>query len=55
MQQASPSVPSPNLPFVAGLPNPAPFNFNAAELDLGYEGAFPFLTENEITEAGLRG
>lgn len=44
MQQPALFMPlRPAEPSWAGMPDPEPLRFNAAELDVGYEVAFPFL------------
>ena len=55
MQQPAQFLSAPVMPatgmFAAQPGLLAPSGFDAADLDLGYEGAFPFLTESEITDA----
>jgi len=55
MQQPAQLLSAPASPVFSGLAAhlgaPAPSGFDAAELDLGYEGAFPFLTETDAADA----
>ncbi|WP_158080817.1 hypothetical protein [Pelomonas sp. KK5] len=50
--QAAQNAPDAGLqPFAQGG-QAVPAHFDASELDVGYEVAFPFLTENNLTDAG---
>lgn len=48
MQQPALFMPMrPAEPLWGDMPEPEPVRFNAAELDVGYEVAFPFLAASE--------
>jgi len=55
MQQPAQFLSAPAMPAHSGLaPHPglsAPSGVDEAELDLGYEGAFPFLTDRGAADA----
>ncbi len=54
MQQPTPHSPS-SPSQASGFQSLQTFEIaDGQDLDLGYEGAFPFLTENEVTDSGLR-
>ena len=52
MQQPASSLPDPLLPMSGDQAHVWAQAVDAAELDLGYEGAFPFLAGEQVTDPG---
>ena len=50
MQQPDTSLPATVAQSMSSAAYAVYQSFDTADLDVGYEGAFPFLTENDVTD-----